>query len=89
MKENMYISIPQLAKILGITRQAVYKKVKEGKIKAIKIGRNFAISAKYIRKITGEIKGKFLNDEEKKKIDTVVDRTITEYGEVLKMLGDE
>jgi len=89
MAGNTYISIPQLAKILGISRQAVYKKVKEGKIKAIKIGRNFAIPAEYTRKMLGKINGQALNDEEKKKIDTIVDRTIIEYGEVLRKLGDE
>jgi excisionase family DNA binding protein len=42
--EPTYISIPQLAKRLGISRIAVYKKVKKGIIPAVKIGRNFVVS---------------------------------------------
>jgi excisionase family DNA binding protein len=39
-----YISIPALAKILGVSRIAVYKKVKKGQIKGVKIGRNYVVS---------------------------------------------
>jgi len=45
-----YISIPALAKKLGISRIAVYKKVKKGQIKGVKIGRNFVVSKKDINK---------------------------------------
>lgn len=83
MKEKEYITIPQLAKILGLSRIAVYKKVKKGEIKAIRIGRNFAISKKYI----AGIEGKTLRDKEKKEIDKAVRKTVKEYGEVLELLG--
>jgi len=45
-----YISIPALAKILGISRIAVYKKVKKGQIKGVKVGRNFVVSKSDINK---------------------------------------
>jgi len=51
MKNNQYVTIPELARILGISRIAVYKKVKNGKIKAIRIGRSFAISRASIDRI--------------------------------------
>jgi len=41
-----YLTIPQAARILGISRIAVYKKVKKGQIKAERIGRIYAISQK-------------------------------------------
>ena len=85
MEKNKYITIPELAKILGISRIAVYKKVKSGKIKAIKIGRNFAVSKKYVNNIIGNQ----LNEKDKKEIDTAIKRTVKEYGEVLKLLGRE
>ncbi len=85
MEKNEYITIPQLAKILGISRIAVYKKVKKGEIKAIRIGRNFAIPKKYI----ADILGKELKEKDKKEIDKAIKRTIKEYGEVLKLLGRE
>ena len=51
MKNNRYLTIPELARILGISRIAVYKKVKNGTIKAIRVGRNFAISRASIDRI--------------------------------------
>lgn len=83
MKKEEYISIPELAKVLGISRIAVYKKVKKGEIEAIKIGRNYAISKKYL----DEILGKDLREKEKKNIDNAVKKVVKEYGEVLKLLG--
>lgn len=85
MKKTEYITIPQLAKILGISRIAVYKKVKQGRIKAVKIGRTFAIPQKQIANILG----KALGEGDKKEIDAAVTRTVKEYGEVLKLLGSE
>ena len=43
--QEQYISIPQLAKQLGISRIAVYNRVKKGLIQGKKIGRNFVVSA--------------------------------------------
>lgn len=82
-KENEYITIPQLAKILGISRVAVFKKVKKGEIKAVRIGRNYAI----YRKALESILGKALREEDKKEIDSAVSKTVSEYGETLKLLG--
>ncbi|MCM8823733.1 MAG: excisionase family DNA-binding protein [Candidatus Omnitrophica bacterium] len=49
MNDSNYITLPQLAKLMGITRIAVYKKVKKGQIKAERIGRNFAVSKDTIK----------------------------------------
>ncbi|MEW6456749.1 MAG: helix-turn-helix domain-containing protein [Acidobacteriota bacterium] len=85
MEKNEYITIPQLAKILGISRIAVYQKVKKGQIKSMKIGRSFAIPKKYIVDILGGT----LKEEDKKEIDNAVQKTVKEYGEVIKLLGRE
>lgn len=85
MEKSEYITIPQLAKLLGISRVAVYKKVKKGQIKAIRIGRNYAIAQKYVLNILG----KALAEEDKKQIDDAVEKTVKEYGQVLKLLGRE
>ncbi len=85
MKKSRYITIPELAEILGLSRIAVYKKVKKGQIKAVKIGRTFAIERKYVLKILG----KALDQEDKKQIDDAVKKTIKEYGQTLKLLGSE
>ena len=89
MEETRYLSIAQLAKILGISRIAVYKKIKKGKIKAVKIGRSFAIPREYVKKNLIDIRSGPLNEEERQGIETAVKRTIKEYGEVLRRLGKE
>ena len=85
MKKGEFITIPQLAKILGLSRIAVYKKVKKGHIKAVRIGRTFAIDQKYVLRILG----KDLAREDKKQIDDAVRKTVKEYGRTLKLLGSE
>jgi len=82
MESEKYISIAQLAKILGISRIAVYKRVKKGQIEAIRIGKVYAISA-------SNISGKNLTQKSKNNIVEAVKKTVYEYGEALKMLGDE
>ena len=83
MKQAQFVSIQELAKILGISRIAVYKKVKKGQIKAIRIGRNFDIPKKYVDHILGHT----LSDKDKQGIDRAVRKTVREYGETLKLLG--
>jgi len=85
MKEKEYISISEFAKILGISRIAVYKRIKKGRIKAIRIGRSYAIPKRYMNEITGNA----LSEEDKKLIDEAVEKTFKEYGEVIKLLGRE
>ena len=80
-----YITISQLARILGISRIAVYKKVKNGQIKAIRVGRIYLIP----RSVTLNILGKELTEKDKKEIDRAIIRTVKEYGEVLNLLGRE
>ena len=85
MKKSGYVTIPQLAKILGVSRISVYKRVKKGQIKAVRIGRSFAIPEKQVLSILGRA----LGQEDRKQIDAAIKKTIKEYGEVLKLLGRE
>ena len=84
-EKTEYISLAELAKILGISRIAVYKKVKKGDIKAIRIGRSYAVPRSFISSILGHE----LRKDEKDEIKAAVDRTVKEYGEVLKRLGSQ
>lgn len=84
-KNSDYITIPELAKILGLSRVAIFKRVKKGAIKAVKIGRNYAIPRAYIDSILGRT----LGDSDKKEIDIAVKKTVKEYGRTLKLLGKE
>ena len=83
MKEKEFISTTGLAKMLGISRIAVYKKVKNGKIKAIKVGRNFVIAKKDL----GNILTEKINKKQKSEIEKAVKKTVEEYGETLRLLG--
>jgi excisionase family DNA binding protein len=85
MKNDKYLTIPQAAKILGISRIAVYKKVKNGQIKAQKIGRNYAIP----RQAIGISRGKPLSASEKRRIDATVRKAFREYRETFRLLGRE
>ena len=89
MNDKKYFSIIEVANILGMSRTAIYKKVKKGEIKAIKIGKTYAIPEDYVKKIMGEVSNKPLTDEDRMRIEKVVKKTIDEYGEVLDRLGDE
>jgi len=85
MKAAKYITIPQLAKLLGISRVAVYRRVRAGQIKAVRIGRAFAIPTAYVATILG----KQLSADDKKRIDAAVRKTVREYGETLSLLAGE
>lgn len=85
MKNKEFMSIAQVAKLLGISRIAVYNKVKKGQIEAIRIGKAYAIPASNI----GDILGSTLSEKEKAQIEKAVDKTVKEYGETLRLLGRE
>jgi excisionase family DNA binding protein len=89
MEKNEYLSIAQVAKILRISRVAVYKKVKKGIIPAMKVGKFYAIPRENVIKRVRRIKGHVLTNEEKDKIKMAVMKTVNDYGEVLKRLGAE
>jgi len=85
MTNEKYITIPELAELLGVSRIAIYKRVKKGQIPATKIGRTYVITDQTIANILG----KNVTKKGKKQIDTTVRKIVREYGEVLKQLGKE
>jgi excisionase family DNA binding protein len=80
-----YLTTSELAEILGVSRIAIHKKIVKGEIKAIKIGRNYAIPKAYV----SEAFGKDISKERKRLIEKAVHRVVKEYGEVLTRLGKE
>jgi len=83
--ENKYLSVSEVAKALKISRIAVYKKVKKGQLKAIKIGKHFAIPSKSM----SEIKYRTIKVSDKARIRRAVRKTVREYGETLRLLGKD
>jgi len=45
MARGDFLSVPEVAEILGITRQAVLKRIRTGKLEATKVGRNYVVPA--------------------------------------------
>jgi excisionase family DNA binding protein len=77
-----YYSTAEAAKILGVSRVTVFRKIKEGAIKAEKIGRNFIVPANQLPTVTG-------TKATKEEINTAVKRAVKEFGKTLKQLGEE
>jgi len=84
MKQEKLISTTEAAKLLGISRIAVFNRIKKGKLEAKKFGRNYLIN----RDVISSDIDKELSDQEKKLIDKAVAKTIRDYSETLKKLAD-
>ena len=83
--EAEFFTITELAKALGISRVAVFKRIKAMQIKAQKIGRRYVIKkADLPMEFGGE-----LTEEKKQMIAKAVRKTVQEYGEALRLLGKE
>lgn len=80
-----YYTIPQVAEILRISRIAVYKKVKSGKLKAKRVGRNYAIPESALPAAPR----KELRPKDKARLDAGIKRVMGEYGETIRLLGRE
>lgn len=82
---NKYdISVSQAAEILGISRVAVFKRIRSGDIKARKVGRNYIIDKRSLGTVFQDI-----TPQQKKAIDAAVDRVVEDFGEALRKLGRE
>lgn len=84
-KKATYISVAELAKMLGISRISVFNKIKKGQIPAEKIGRSYAILMKDAESM---INGS-LTENDKTEIKKAVEKVVKEYGDTLKLLGKE
>jgi len=89
VKKSAYISIQELATILGISRVAVFKRVKKGQIPAQKIGRSYVVSVEDVEDIVGGSSSGILTDEKKGEINHAIKKVVKEYGETLRLLGKE
>lgn len=83
--EKELLSTIEAAKLLGISRIAVFKKIRAGEIKAKKAGRNYVIRRKDLLGASGAA----LSAEQERGIESAVKKTVREYGEALRLLGRE
>lgn len=87
--KTTYLSVTELAKMLGISRVAVFKRIKKGQIPAVMIGRSYAVSSEDADDIVQNRQNNVLTEEKKSEITKAVHKVISEYGETLKLLGKE
>ncbi len=80
-----YYTVKELADIMGLSRIAIFNRIKSGKIKAEKIGRNYII---YKKDLDG-ILGNNLTTDDKISIESGVKKVLSEYGDTIRMLGKE
>ncbi|MBU1557600.1 helix-turn-helix domain-containing protein [Patescibacteria group bacterium] len=84
-----HISVSDFAKILGISRTAVLKKITKGQVPAERIGRSYAIPMGYVSNMLNDGKYKELTQKEKEEIEKMVEKIVDEYGDTLRLLGKE
>lgn len=84
MPKEQFVSTQEAAKILGLSRIAVFNKIKKGEIPAQKVGRNYIINKKYL----GPSPRDKLTWQEKQVLDNAINKTFKEYGKTLKLLSD-
>lgn len=85
IKNKRFFSTREVADLLHISRVAVFNKIKKGEIRAEKVGRNYIVPAESL----GEIFDVSLSDKTKEKLSSSVDKVIGDYGETIKLLGNE
>lgn len=78
------ISTVEAAKLMGISRVSVFRKIKKGEIKATKIGRNYVVDKRSLGDIYQD-----LTEEQRRKVVEGVKKAVEDYGEALKRLGTE
>ena len=86
VNKNKFISTSEAAKILKISRIAVFKKIKSGELRAVKIGRNYAIEKEELDKMGNPM---FSGKSNPERIEKAVDRTVQQYKETLELLGKD
>lgn len=79
-----FLSVTETAKLLGITRTAVLKKIKTGSLVAKKMGHAYFID----RDDLTVVSDREVSNNQKVTIDASVQKTIHEYGETLHLLKD-
>ena len=78
-----FYTLKELADLLGISRIAVYKKVRAGTIKAYRLGKIYCIPKEEFTSLSGTT----LNASQKKVIAEGVKKTVMEYQHTLDLLG--
>ena len=80
-----HFSVAEVAKIMGISRVAILKKITLGRLPAQKVGRNYVIARSDLETVLGST----VSPEQKKEIEHIVKGAVKEYGVTFRRLGKE
>lgn len=81
-KKSKFLTVQEVANLMGISRVHVWRKIQSGEIKAEKVGRAYIIKEADLPGIYRR-----LRQSEEKAVDRAFKRTMKEYGEVIRKLG--
>ena len=84
MNKDFY-STAEVAQILNISRVSVFNRIKKGKLKAAKVGRNFIVSHEELLEALGDKIG----PAKKEQIEHAISRAMKDYKEVFERLAKE
>lgn len=79
-----FLTTSEAAKVLGISRVAVFKRIRKGSLRALKVGHRYLIEPKEVGLLYRE-----LTERDKKRIHLTVKKVLREYGDVIQKLGHE
>lgn len=80
-----YYSTMEAANILRVSRKTVFQWARDGKIEAIKVGKNYIIPRSAIL----EKLGKTLDADKKADIEKAINKALKDYEKTFRMLGKE
>lgn len=83
-KEKQFLTTKEVAQILRISDRHVRRLINEGLIPAKKVGRSFIIEASQLNPVFQKA-----TKAEKQFVRRAIKRVIKEYGETLRLLGNE
>ncbi|RJQ29550.1 helix-turn-helix domain-containing protein [Candidatus Parcubacteria bacterium] len=83
-KAKETFTVPEVARMVGVSRIAIFKKIQNGQIRATKVGRIYAIPKSELSGVLGVV----LSKRQKETVEKAVDKTVKEYRETLRLLGD-
>lgn len=83
-KNKEFLSVAEAAKLLGISRMHVVRRIHKGEIKAVRIGRAYAIDRNQLGGIFRRI-----SEKERDEVKGAVEKILSKYGDVIKKLGAE
>jgi len=89
--ERLTLTVKEAAKLLGLSRNAVYEAARTGKIPVLKIGRRFLIPrVPFERNLLGVLPPEGINDEKKflEEIKTQLPAIRDQAQEIMKRVGE-